>query len=190
MTKRERSWKILAYCSISALAGMAFVVACGEGPRTSGAQNDDTGCVSAVGVSAYAYYYAAYSGYDYYGSGGSLVQPCMPQLAGRTVSITNDYFTSEEMGYDVAETALRYDNLGRASLLRSSLGIDGEGSTYETEYDYSAANQFTVTFSYPGWDDEEMEAYYTTRVRYGAGQSLPPVLDPPEDWGDDDDSAM
>jgi len=170
---------------------MLFVVACGQGPGSSGAQNDDTGCVSAVAMSAYAYYYTSYYGYYGYGGGGGAIAPCIPQLAGRTVVISNDYWTSEEYGYDVNETAVRYDNLGRASVLRSSAGIDGEGTTYETQFDYSASNQITVTWSNLSTSEfEGEEDYYTTRIRYGAGESLPPVLDYPEDnWGDDDDSA-
>lgn len=47
MKTTETTWKTLALCSVSALAGMVFVMACGVGPRGArGSSGDDDDLVT------------------------------------------------------------------------------------------------------------------------------------------------
>ena len=46
MKTTETTWKTLALCSVSALAGMAFIIACDRGPGDSSAQSQGSGAVA------------------------------------------------------------------------------------------------------------------------------------------------
>lgn len=130
MTTTETTWKTLALCSLSALAGIVFVAACGAGPRTAGADGGE-GCLSYGGVTDYS----------------PSVMPCLPQLAGRTIETPN-FAASEPGGF--ARVRTTFDSRGRiVGVVTSEYDLE---ATYDDEAEVItiSLDGETATLDYSG----------------------------------------
>jgi hypothetical protein len=131
MTTTETTWKTIALCSLSALAGMCFVAACGSGPRTAGADGGGE-CLSYGGVPDYS----------------PSVMPCLPQLAGRTIETPN--FAESEGGGEVARVRTTFDSRGRiVGVVTGNYDLD---ATYDDEAEVITISFYgeTATLDYSG----------------------------------------
>ena len=109
MNPSEASWKTVALCSLSALAGMVFVAACGPGPRSAGAGG--TGGTGGDCVSLEVGWFPQFGA-------------CVPSLAGRSITMTAD---------GVPGTILTFDDRGRVTFGVHGMGEGGYTVVYDDD---------------------------------------------------------